>query len=317
MKLLRDERGRFSKRSSGERSTSKETLKRKASKSKELVKRKLEEELLKRKPAKSSAKAPVRGKSANELPTRKPAKASPKPTKRKPAKESSKPTKRKPAKEPPKPAKRKSAKEPPKPAKEPRKRKRRRRRPELPHLPERSRQAESLMQERLFALFDGIAAEGAGLVMGVQTFINADGTVDGELRVEGLPDDWRAPGAHTLIVEFLSRVFRYFEVFPSRPKMGGAFWLSFGVRFGPQNESEIGELEELYKRHRGLFQVGTYPCPAWGAGAIQNVLTDFKVGLRAMLEGLMEKRGMPPTVILIRFIWTTDDKRPAHYQGEK
>jgi hypothetical protein len=99
--------------------------------------------------------------------------------------------------------------------------------------------------------------------------------------------------------------------------MGGAFWATFGIRFGPQNDAEVGELANLYKRYRGLFQIGTYPTPAWGQGAVQVALTADNVGMRAMIESLLAKRGLPPTVILIRFVWTPDGVRPAHYKGEK
>jgi hypothetical protein len=118
-------------------------------------------------------------------------------------------------------------------------------------------------------------------------------------------------------VSTLSNALRSVSVFDGKPPMGGSYWASFGIRFGPQNEAEIGEMIELYKRHRGMFQIGTYPTPAWGRGALQVALTGDKVGLRAMVESLLKKRGLPPTVILIRFIWTPDKKRPGHYRGEK
>jgi len=344
----RDELGRFAKKlaeietvarkSEAEKTAAKKPAARKSAAKKPAAKKFAAKKSVSRKPEakKTAARKPVARKPVSRKPaarkpvarkpvSRKPAARKPvarKPAAKKPA--AKKPATRKPAARKPaarKPAARKPAARKPvarKPvAKKPGKRKRKRRRPELPLLPERSRQAEILMQTRLVALFDGIAAEGAGLVMGVQTYVNADGTVDGELRIESLPDIWREAGAHTLIVEFLSHVFRYFEYFPSRPPMGGAFWVSFGVRFGPQNEAEVGEIEDLYKKHRGLFQIGTYPTQGWGGGAVQNALTDYKVGLRAMLESLMEKRGLPPTVLLVRFIWTPDGKRPAHYLGEK
>lgn len=153
--------------------------------------------------------------------------------------------------------------------------------------------------------------------MAVQSFINTDGSVDGELRVGSLPDEWRTPAGVPLLVATLSNAIRSVAVFDSRPSMGGAFWASFGVRFGPQNESEVGELVDLYKRHRGMFQIGTYPTPAWGMGALQVAITGDIVGLRAMVASLLNKRGLPPSQILIRFVWTPDGKRPAHYVGEK
>ncbi len=189
--------------------------------------------------------------------------------------------------------------------------------PELPHVADRSRAAEKEMQTRLLALFDSIMLVQSGLDMAVQTMINRDGTVDGELTIRNLPEEWRDERTMGLLVATLSTVLRTFVPFEASPTMGGAFWCSFGIRFGPQNEAEIGELYNLYKRHRGLFQIGTYPTPAWGTGALQIALVGDNVGLKAMLESLMEKRGLPPSVIMIRFIWTPDGERPGHYKGEK
>ena len=196
-------------------------------------------------------------------------------------------------------------------------RKKRVKKPELPLVAERSREAEVEMQLRMLALQDSVGLLQSGLDVAIQTMVNYDGTVDGELRIGNLPEDWRTVEGVRLLVATLSSAFRTFTTFSSRPAMGGAFWVSFGIRFGPQNEVEVGELADLYKRYRGLFQIGTYPTPAWGAGAIQVALTGEKVGLRAMVESLIEKRGLPPTVVLIRFIWTPDGVRPGHYRGEK
>ena len=173
------------------------------------------------------------------------------------------------------------------------------------------------MQVRLLALQDSIAVIQGGLDMAVQTFTNRDGTVDGELRVANLPAEWRTLRGVPLLVETLSSALRAVSVFDRLPSMGGAFWASYGIRFGPQNEAELGEMVELYKRHRGLFQIGTYPTPAWGMGALQVALTEEKVGLRAMIGSLLKKRGLPPTQVLIRYVWTPDGKRPGHYRGEK
>jgi hypothetical protein len=200
---------------------------------------------------------------------------------------------------------------------EPRKKRRRRRRPERPLVAGASREAEREIQVRLSALLDSLRVLEGGLDMAVQSFINTDGSVDGELRVGSLPDEWRTPAGVPLLVATLSNAIRSVAVFDSRPSMGGAFWASFGVRFGPQNESEVGELVDLYKRHRGMFQIGTYPTPAWGMGALQVAITGDTVGLRAMVASLLNKRGLPPSQILIRFVWTPDGKRPAHYAGEK
>jgi hypothetical protein len=239
---------------------------------------------------------------------------------KKPAKSAPKKPRKKPVKVPPrKPGKRPAAKKPParRPPAKKKPPRRRRRRGELPLLAERSRQAEAIMQERLVQLQDGVAMVQPGLDMAIQTFINLDGTVDGELRISSLPDEWREVDGVGGLVATLSSALRTFDPFPPRPAMGGAFWAAFGIRFGPQNETEVGELADLYKRFRGLFQIGTYPTPAWSTGPLQLALVGDTVGLRAMIVSLMEKRGLPATVILVRFIWTPDGKRPGHYEGEK
>jgi hypothetical protein len=189
--------------------------------------------------------------------------------------------------------------------------------PVLPPISERSLRAESEMQEKLLSLLDGIALLQSDLDMAVQTFINRDGSVDGELTIRNLPDEWRDEDGIRLLIATLSSALRTFRAFDPKPAMGGAFWATYGIRFGPQNESELGELAELYKRHKGMFQIGTYPMHASGTGSLQIGLAGENVGLRAMLESLLRKRGLPPTVILIRFIWTPDGQRPGHYKGEK
>jgi len=169
------------------------------------------------------------------------------------------------------------------------------------------------MQEKLTGLMEYIKFEVPELSLLVSTFINADGTVDGELRCGNLPEHWRDITTDLSIIADLSMIFQSFRVFPEDPPMGGKFWFTIGVRFGPQNEMEVGELAELYKRFRGLFQIGTYPARAWEMGHIQNAIA---LGLRAMLEGLADKRGLPPSVILIRFSWIPDGKRPGHFERE-
>ena len=147
-------------------------------------------------PAKAKPKkaAPAKATPAKAKPKKAaPAKAAPakaKPKKAAPAKAA--PAKAKPKKKPPvrkaPPTKAKPRKPPVKKAPP---RKKRRRRGELPLLAERSRQAEVLMQDRLVQLQDGIALVQPGLDMGIQTFVNLDGTVDGELRISNLPSEWR------------------------------------------------------------------------------------------------------------------------------
>jgi hypothetical protein len=188
---------------------------------------------------------------------------------------------------------------------------------ELPRVAEASRAAEAEMQGRLLALQESIALLQGGLDMSVKTFVNLDGTVDGELRIGNLPDEWRSLRGVRLLVATLSNAVRSVPMFQKVPSMGGSYWISFAVRFGPRNMDEVAKLSRLYKRHRGMLQIGTYPTQAWLMGSQQVALTADSTGLKAMLTALLEKRGMPPTAILVRYIWTPYTERPGHYKGEK
>jgi hypothetical protein len=162
-----------------------------------------------------------------------------------------------------------------------------------------------------------------GLDMAIQSFVNRDGTVDGELRIGGLPEAWKDPEGFPELIATLSNALGAFRPFDRNPSFGGSFWFSIGVRFGAQNESEFEQLAALYKQYKGLLQIGTYPVRADHVSPMQICLTDDRRGLRGMISALAEKRGLPPSTILIRFTWGEDwhpeqrDKRPGHYKGEK
>lgn len=170
-----------------------------------------------------------------------------------------------------------------------------------------------MMQEKLAGLMEYIKIMFPELSLLISTFINSDGTVDGELRCGNLPENWRDITSDLSIISDLSMIFQSFRAFPENPVMGGKFWFTVAVRFGPQNEMEAGELAELYKRFRGMFQIGTYPTQASHLTQIQKAIT---LGLRAMLEGLADKRGLPPSVILLRFVWIPSNERPGHVKKE-
>jgi hypothetical protein len=248
-----------------------------------------------------------------KVPPRKPAPKKPTPKKLAPKK----PTPKKPI--PKKPVSRKPV------PKRPKKRKPKKPRvpAKLPPISQRSAEAEREIQERIVSLMESIKMLQRGLNMSMQTFVNLDGTVDGELRLSSLPREWKDEEGLPELIATLSNAFQTFPVFDRQPAMGGSFWFSVAVRFGPENEAEMGELAELYKRHKGLFQIGTYPTRADHATPLQLCLTDDRMGLRGMIGGLEAKRGLPPTSILMRFIWGPDwnpdvsGKRPTHYQGEK
>jgi hypothetical protein len=273
----------------------------------------------KAKPKKSAAKkaAPKRGKPRKAEPKKSAAKkAAPKKTEPKKAA----PKKAAPKKaEPKKSAAKKAAPKRGKPRKvSPRKRikprkARRRRRRVLPEISARAREAEAVILEKLAGLMEVVGDVVEGSDVAVKSFVNADGSVDGELKVSELPDDFRTEEGAAELTAILSEVFRAFRPFPTNPSMGGKFWVSFAMRFGPQNESEIGKLAELYKKFRGLFQVGTYPAAAWHPTPIQLALT---TGLKTIVEGVMRRQGFPPSVVLVRFTWTPDGRRPGHLAGE-
>jgi hypothetical protein len=285
-----------------------------------------------KKPGKEPPKKPGKepSKKLRKEPPKKPGKEPPKKPGKEPSKKLRKEPPKKPGKEPPKkPEKvppRKPGKKPPKkpvPPKKPKKRKRRKKPPELPPIDRRSAAAEVEIQTRLLSLSQIIAGLEPGLSMGIHSFINADGTVDGELRIANLPPEWREQSGLTELTATLSKAFSSFRVFDRKPEMGGSFWFTVAVRFGPQNEAEMSELAELYKKYRGLFQIGTYPTRADHSAPLQLCLTDDRRGLRGMIDALAVKRGLPPTAVLIRFVWGPDwspevgGKRPGHYAGEK
>lgn len=261
-----------------------------------------------------------------EKPIRKPVKKLVKKPARKPVKPV-KPSKvrRRPAKKPPQ----KFPKKPKKiPKKLPRRRRKKKPRVSVPPLPVAAGEADMLMQQKLQEVMDLMLMMFSGASTSIKTAINADWSVDGELRLDGLPEELRTEEGMLEIVALVSESFRAFRPFDQIPSMGGKFWLSFGVRFGPNNESQAKELADLYKRFRGMFQVGTYPVYAWSLGSIQAAIAPG--GLRTIFEGVARKVGLPPSTLLIRFIWTPGPKklwreftrsqqytqRPGHYDHE-
>jgi len=275
-----------------------------------------------KKPAKAAPKKPA--KAVPKAVPKRPAKAVPKKPAKVAPKKPAKVAPKKPAKAAPKKPAKVAPKKPAKVApKRPPKKKAPKRRPELPQIGERSAAAETEIQNRMISLSQMIATLEPRLTMGIHSFINADGTVDGELRIGNLPTEWRSEQGLRELVATLSSAFASFRAFDRHPVMGGSFWFSVAVRFGPQNEAEMSELADLYKKTKGLFQIGTYPTRADHLTPVQMCLTDDRRGLRGMIGALAVKRGLPPTAILIRFTWGPDwspergGLRPGHYKGEK
>lgn len=153
----------------------------------------------------------------------------------------------------------------------------------------------------------------SGLELSIRSFINADGSVDAELRAGNLPDEWREEDGTPALMAFFSQLLRVAGTLEPGPELG-RYWISIGVRFGPQNESEVGELAELYKRHRGMFQVASHALQADMKSGLQNAV----VSIGTIIKSLQSKRGLIPSVVFIRITWLpVADTRPHRYEGEK
>lgn len=170
--------------------------------------------------------------------------------------------------------------------------------------------ADVAIQRYLAAVMEAMIWSGADL--GLKSFINQDQTVDGEVRASGLPEEWRTEEGRAELEEFLSDAMTEGGVLVPGEEQGG-YWLSVGVRFGPQTDAEVGDLAEMYKRFRGLFQVATYPVDASLRAALGNAV----VGVGLMIKSLIEKRGLPPSVVFVRVTWTPTGERPSRFEGEK
>lgn len=169
-----------------------------------------------------------------------------------------------------------------------------------------------MIQEKLFRLMDFLRVTESGLQMSVRSFPNTDATVDGELRISNLPDEWRTIEGLPQLDAAMSNAITGMGAFPLSPSIGGRFWVSFGLRFGPKNMAEIEEMAKFYKRFRGLFQVGAHHSPAHNVGAI---ITN-SLALRMFIERVWAKRDLPPVQILVRFVWTPTTKNPGRDASE-
>lgn len=219
------------------------------------------------------------------------------------------PKKRKPVKAPPPKKRRKKVPPPPLPPPPPKKRKKRPANP--PTITEGSSVAEGVIMSKLVDMENLIHSLFPDLDLSIKTFINSDGTVDGEIRIANLPDDWRSSTEGLVLLnEFLVNVMS--EVGPITEE--GSYWVAFGVRFGPSTEAEAGDLAEIYKRFRGLFQAATHTTPA---DSLPSIKTNITNGLVVIVRALMERRGLPPAVVFIRFTYSPNAHRPQRYEGER
>jgi hypothetical protein len=182
----------------------------------------------------------------------------------------------------------------------------------LPEIPESANVAEKKILDHMSLLMEHLAFEEGTLELAMKSFINADMTVDGELRVGRLLDHWRTEEGIPELMEILSRLLRGIGTLKPGSE-GGAYWISIGVRFGPQTDAEMGDLAEMYKRYRGMFQVASYPLDASKPGGVQNAIVAFG----SIVRSLMEKKGLPPAVVFVRYTWMPDGSRPGRFEGEK
>lgn len=157
-----------------------------------------------------------------------------------------------------------------------------------------------------------LGREVEGLDLGLKSFINMDRTVDGEIRIGNLLEEWRTIEGIPSLMELLSTILRRVGVLQPGEE-GGAYWISIGIRFGPQNDADVGDLAEIYKRFRGMFQVSSYATDASDRSGFQNAIVAFGTIVRSM----MANRGLPPAVVFLRYTWTPDGNRPGRYEGEK
>ena len=196
-----------------------------------------------------------------------------------------------------------------KPKKKPKKKAKRR----YPSFMAVASQAETMIQDKLVVLGDLMKLTEADLNATVKSFINADSTVDGELRISNLPDEWRQIAGLPSIVATISEAVRGAGAFPAKPLIGGAFWVSFGLRFGPKDLDEIMLMAKEYKRFRGLLQVGAHHTTAQSLPAMLN----NALALRMFIDRIWAKRSLPPVQLLVRFVWTPKKVNPGRFSGEE
>jgi hypothetical protein len=239
------------------------------------------------------------------------------PSKKRPITKPLPPSKKRPAAPEQPPIKKRPPSKPLPPSKKPARKKPKKKGPKVkrryPSFMGNASKAETMIQDKLVSLGELIRLSESGLGISVKTFINADSTVDGELRVSDLPDEWRTFDGIPSIISAISECLRGAGAFPTDPFVGGAFWVSFGLRFGPKNMDEILEWAKEYKRFRGLLQVGAHHTTAQNLSAMLN----NALALRMFIDRVWVKRSLPPAQILIRFVWTPTKVNPGRFSGEE
>ena len=125
----------------------------------------------------------------------------------------------------------------------------------------------------------------------IYTHVNKDGTVDGELRIENIPED--LPISEALVVLTEGNPFKTFK----------GLWSSIGIRFA---EVAMEDMKERYKRHRGLYQESTY----YGRSSVE-MLNQQRATAQLISEN-MEKYGFPKAEqIYVRFHWNKQNTKPG------
>jgi len=129
------------------------------------------------------------------------------------------------------------------------------------------------------------------------THINADGSVDGELRITEIPED--LPIREALIVLTEGNPIKTFK----------GLWSSMGVRFSDIPEAE---LSTNYTRFRGLNQESTYY-----ARTSVKALDHQRTIVQRIVDGL-ENFGFPrPQQIYVRLHWNKENRKPGERYDRK
>jgi len=119
---------------------------------------------------------------------------------------------------------------------------------------------------------------------------NADESVDGELRVMGIPDRVTPREIWTLLGEYGLETPR-------------DFWISGGLRFG---STEDEELKDKYTRYRGMNQVSSY------FGRMDQKRVNYTLITMNQIVENMENAGRPePQQLYLRIHWNKQNRTPA------
>lgn len=134
-------------------------------------------------------------------------------------------------------------------------------------------------------------------VLNPDVHVNADGSVDGEIRIQRPDDDT------TVREMIINRIERWTKVPP-----GG--WISVGCRYEPTDEMLSRATDpkaERYNLHQGMVTIGTYGQQASQKGS--NFLAARKIA-----EGMKESMGREATEVYVRI--NMSDRQPERVGDE-